>query len=304
MEGFEEGRVILIKKKKTSLIKMDIVTPRYLLIILVSLSSCSHQREKEVKLGSPFDSINHIVNYNSGTWKVQYTDSIQNAGDSLMYYKNDTLAKIIHFIEDRRVGFLDVSDSLGNWTIRYTYAQDTLTIGVKVVYPKTGLIDYNYHLVKNKPIGVYRQFYNHYHDSIFLNGYIYARSTRLKEYRLYDINNKVWFRQEYFEDQSIKYDSGHSIIPVINANNYYLHKPSEVTIWVASPRETEEHLYIRNNQTRQIDTLLATNGEAKYAFIPQSIGYHRFTVFHNMVDTVNSTIRKDSITYRLEVIDE
>ena len=278
---------------------------RILLIFFVFLTSCSNKRDELIrKFGHPFDSISHQLELNTGIWKVQYSDSTHKSGDSLMYYENDTLAKVIPFTEVNRIGFVDIFDSLGNWASRIDYALDTQTIGVRVAYPETGLINYNYHLIDNKPIGVYRQFYNYYHDSVFFNGYVYPRSTHLKEYRLYDINSNIWFKQEYYEDQTIKFDSGHSIIPMIDGRPHYTNERQDVLIWIASPREVEEQIIVRNDQTGIMDTLLSSFGEVTYTFTPNSDGYHRFTVFHNLMDTTTATIRKDSVTYRLNIINK
>ena len=272
-------------------------------MILVSLTSCFNQHHNvETSFGHPFDSINKVMKHNSGIWKIEYTDSTNQFGDSLMYYSNDTLAKIIPFFEDKRRGFVEVFDSSGNWTTRFEYLDDTQTVGVKVAYPLTGLINYNYHLVNKKPTGVYRQFYNYLHDSVIYNGYVYPRSTHLKEYRLYNLNSQVWFKQKYFEDQSIKYDSGHSIIPFVVPAPHIVNEPLEVTFWIASPREIEEKIIVRNGQTGQRDTLFSSTGEVSYTFIPKKTGFYKFTVFHNLTDTISSEIRRDSVTYKLNVV--
>jgi len=270
---------------------------------MFGLVSCIdiEQSSPQMTYGHPFDSVNRMFNYNSEIWDIEFKDSTTLTGDSIMYYSNNKIAKSIPFKNGKRLGSVNLYDSLGNLTAQMNYHLDTLTIEFKVSYPQTGLIKYNYHFLNNHPIGVYQDFYNQYHDSVFIDGYIYSRSTRLIEYRLYDITGELWFKREFFEDQTIKLDSGHSVIPISKSPIRQIGKPIIFDFWDASPQGTQGELTIRNNQTGEIDTIELIEGLNLYTFIPKKEGKHRFTVFHNLLDTLSNTVRKDSVTFMVNI---
>ena len=275
---------------------------RLFFIYLLIVSGCSNiESSNRSSYGHPFDSINTAFAYDTKNWKVELIDSSSNLYDSIMFYDNDSIAKIIGYDSNLGRMKIDLFDSINGWSSQMFYEEGIITMGIKVSYNETGLIKYNYHLLEGRPIGSYTEYYDHHHDSVLLGGYVYPRSTHLKEYRLYDILGNLRFNQKYTEDQLVMFDSGHSVIPITNEDVHNVNKPMTTIIWVASPHELEQQIIIRNNQTLERDTIQSLHSEVAYTFTPKVPGMFRFTIFHNLIDTMRRELRIDSVTYRIHV---
>jgi len=275
----------------------------FIYVIAFLAYSCTDNATKinQYNYEHPFDSINAVINYNSGLWKVKITDSLTLSGDSIMLYPNQSMATSESFSNGISNGIVKYFDQEGVWSAKVSHSPNVPNVGINVYYPKTGLSKYSFSYYDSFPVGQFKYFYNHYHDSIFKDGFIYPISTHLKEYRLYDVHGKLWYKRLLNENQSVKSDSGHSVIPIVRDSIRQVGKELTVVIWSAEPQGTIESLAIKNDQTNEIDSLISIAGESRFSFIPEEVGLYRFTIYHTLSDTLNKTTRRDSVTYRLHI---